>query len=85
MATNSQSRLDVLPCAAAWRVAKEEQEGGVTTLEWTEVKLDGQAMEMVPDNLFAGAFRAQHQSDVALMCEGSVRGHEVLGGMSCRR
>jgi len=85
VATNSQARDEILLCAAAWRLAKAEKEEGDTTLGWMEVKLDavdvsGQAIEMVLDDFLAGAFRAQRQSDVALMHGGGVHGNEILGG-----
>jgi len=85
VATNSQARDDVLLCVAAWRLTKERKEEGDRTLGWTKVKLDvadvsGQIMEMDSDYLSADAFRAQRQSDVALMYGGGVRRNKIAGG-----
>ena len=79
MATNSQRRRDILLCVAAWRLAKEEKEEGDTTLGWMEVKLDGQTIEMVLDNLLADPSRVHRLSDVTLRLGGDVRRSEISG------
>ena len=83
VATNSQTRDDILQCDAAWHLAKEKSWEMDMTLGHTKVDLDavdvrGQTMEMVFGNFFADVFRAQHETDVALMHGDGVRGNKAF-------